>query len=63
MQVPLAVNCKLAALLQKRKYAKHREHNGLSLLLLERQITLYPLWCNKLVVLGVKTEVNLEVKL
>ena len=47
---------------------KHSEYNGLSLLLLDRQITLYSLWCNKLVVmlgikLGVKTEVNLEVKL
>ena len=43
---------------------KHREYNGLSLLLLERQIALYSLWCKKLVVmLGVKTEVNLEGKL
>ena len=47
---------------------KHREYNGLSLLLLKRQITLYLLWCNKLVVmfglkLGVKTEINLEVQL
>ena len=47
---------------------KHREYNGLSLLLLESQITLYSLWCNKLVVmlglkLGVKLEGNLEVKL
>ena len=38
---------------------KHREYNGLSLLLLERQITLYSLWCNKLVVmLGLKLGVK-----
>ena len=47
---------------------KHREYNRLCVLLLERQITLYLLWCNKLVgmlglKLGVKTEVQLEVKL
>ena len=47
---------------------KHREYNGLSSLLLKRQITLYSLWCNKVVVtlglkLGVKTEENLEVML
>ena len=47
---------------------KHREYNGLSLLLLERQITLYSLWWKKLLVmfelkLGVRTEGNWEVKL
>ena len=47
---------------------KHREYNRLSSLLLERQITLYSLWCNKVVVmlglkLVVKTEVKLEVML
>ena len=69
LQVQLVGNCKLATLLQKRKICtKHRDYNGLSLLLLERQITLYSLWCNKLVValglkLGLKTKVNLEVKL
>ena len=37
LQVPFAWNCKLATLLQKRKLCmKHREYNGLSLLLLER---------------------------
>ena len=61
----MARNCKLATLLQKRKLCmKYREYNGLSLLLLERQISLHSLWCNKLVVtLGEKTEVNLKVKL
>ena len=68
LQVPLAGNCKLATFLQKRKLCtKQREYNGLSLLLLERQITLHSLWCNKLVVmlglkLGVKPELYLEVK-
>ena len=69
MQVLLAGNCKLTTLLQKRKLrTKHREYNELSLLLLERQITLYLLCCIKLVdmlelKLGVKTEVNKELKL
>ena len=64
----MARNCKLATLLQKRElYTKHREYNELSLLLLERQITLYSLWRNKLLVmlglkLGGHTEGNLEVK-
>ena len=36
LQVPVAWNCKLATLLQKRKlYTKHRKYDGLSLLLLE----------------------------
>ena len=30
---------------------KTQKYNGLSLLLLERQITLHSLWCNKLVVM------------
>ena len=47
---------------------KTQRLNGLSLLLLERQIALHLSWCNMLVVmlrikLGVKTRVNLEVKL
>ena len=69
MQIPLAGNYKLATLLQKRKLCtKHREYNGLSLLLLERQITLHLSWYNKLVVmlgikLGVKMGVNLVMKL
>ena len=56
----MAGNCKLATLLQKIKLCmKHREYNLLSLLLLERQITLHSLWCNKLVVrLGLKLGVQ-----
>ena len=49
----MAGNCKLATLLQKTKlYTKHREYNGLSLLLLEGQITLHLLWCSYV---GIKT--------
>ena len=68
-KVPLAGNCKLATLLQKRKLCtKHILYNGLSLLLLEGHITLHLLWCNMLVVrlglkLGVKACINLKVKL
>ena len=71
LQVPLAGNCKLATLLQKKKTmykTQIRVYNGFSLRLLERQITLHLLWCNKMVVmlglkLGVRMVVNLEVKM
>ena len=44
----MAGNCKLATSLQKRKLCtKHREYNELSLLFLERQITLCSLWYNQ----------------
>ena len=59
LQVPLAWNCKLATLLQKRKLCtKHRKYNGLSLLLLERLYYIHT-WC----ILEIKLGVNLEVKL
>ena len=48
-------------LMQKRRLCiKHREYNGLSLLLLERQIILHLSWCNKLVaMLGLKLWIKL----
>ena len=51
----MAGNCKLATLLKKGKLCtKDREYNGLSLLLLERQIKLHLLLCYR-VKLGVKS--------
>ena len=53
LQVPFAGNCKLNTLLHKRKLCtKHRGYNELSLLLLERQITLHLLWRSYV---GIKT--------